>query len=150
MRRGIRRGSCWWISTARRTVRHPCVRRGSPRPAPHLCFRIAVRQIEAWLMADAETLAAFLGVARTRVATPPEQLVNSKEAMVNMARRSRKMAVRQDMVPREASGRSVGPAYTSRLTEYVETLWRPDVAALHAESLRRAIVCLRRLIEETA
>lgn len=28
-----------------------------PNPAPHLCFRIAVREIEAWLLADAETLA---------------------------------------------------------------------------------------------
>ena len=41
-------------------------------PAPQMCFRIAVRTVEAWLMADNERLAAFIGVARSRVPTNPE------------------------------------------------------------------------------
>jgi hypothetical protein len=49
------------------------------------------------------------------------------------------------MVPREAAGRPVGPAYTSRLIEYIEAHWRPDVAAQHAASLERALACLKRL-----
>ncbi len=119
-----------------------------PQPASHLCFRVAVREIEAWLMADAETLAAYLSVARSRIPADPESLEHSKTAMVNLARRSRCRAIGKDMVPREGSGRSVGPAYTSRLVEYVEGRWRPEFAAERAESLRRAIVCLERLIEE--
>ena len=119
-------------------------------PAPKLCFRIAVREIEAWLMADSETLAAFLGVARNRVPHNPEDTDHPKEVMVNLARRSRCRAICEDMVPREGSGRPVGPAYTSRLMEYVKNRWRPEVAAQHAESLRRAIACLARLIEEAA
>ncbi len=117
-----------------------------PEPAPDLCFRVAVREIEAWLMADAETLAEFLGVARSRIPGRPENSDQPKAAMVNLARHSRRRAVREDMVPREGSGRPVGPAYTSRLTEYVESRWRPEVAARHAESLRRAKACLERLI----
>lgn len=121
-----------------------------PEPAQHLCFRVAVREIEAWLMADAESLASFLSVARNRIATDPEQVFEPKIEMVNLARHSRRREIREDMVPRERSGRQVGPAYTSRLMEYVETRWRPEVAALGAESLRRAIDCLRRLIQEPA
>jgi len=117
-----------------------------PEPAPDLCFRVAVREIEAWLMADAETLAKFLGVPRSRIPGRPEDSDQPKAAMVNLARRSRRRAVREDMVPREGSGRPVGPAYSSRLIEYVERRWRPDIAARHAESLRRAIDCLERLI----
>ena len=120
-----------------------------PQPAPHLCFRIAVRQVEAWLMADAESLAAFLSVAHSRIPSAPEDSDHSKQSMVNLARRSRRRAVREDMVPREASGRAVGPAYASRLIEYVETRRRPEVAAARAESLRRAIACIERLVEET-
>ena len=119
-----------------------------PQAAPHLCFRIAVRGIEAWLMADAETLAPFLGLVRSRITKTPEQLDNPKTEMVNLARHSLRRAVREDMVPRATSGRAVGPAYSSRLIEYVETCWRPDVAAKHAESLQKAISCLRRLVEE--
>jgi len=119
-----------------------------PQTAPHLCFRIAVRGIEAWLMADTETLAASLSLARSRIAQIPEQLDNPKTEMVNLARHSRRRAVREDMVPRATSGRAVGPAYSSRLIEYVETCWRPEVAAEHAESLQKTISCLRRLVEE--
>jgi hypothetical protein len=121
-----------------------------PDPALYLCFRVAVREVEAWLMADTESLADFLGVARSRIPANPEQLQDPKTEMVNLARHSRRRDVREDMVPRERSGRQVGPAYPSRLMEYVETRWRPDVAAKRAESLRRAIDCLKRLIEETA
>lgn len=119
-------------------------------PAPRLCFRVAVRQVEAWLMADAETLAAHLSVARSRIPAAPEALDNSKIAMVNLARRSRRSDIRTDMVPREGSGRSVGPAYSSRLIEYVERDWRPRTAANRSESLKRAMACLRRLVEEAS
>lgn len=117
-----------------------------PAPSPLLCFRVAVRQVEAWLMADAEALATYLSVARNRIPGDPESLPNAKVALVNVARRSRRTAIRQDMVPREGSGRSVGPAYTSRLIEYAETRWRPAVAAQGSDSLRGAIACLERLI----
>lgn len=119
-----------------------------PHPAPMLCFRIAVRQVEAWLMADAEALSNYLGVARNAIPGNPESAPNAKVSMVNVARRSRRAAIRQDMVPREGSGRSVGPAYTSRLIEYAEKQWRPEMAAQNSDSLRRAIACLERLIEE--
>jgi hypothetical protein len=121
-----------------------------PDPAPYLCFRIAVREIEAWLMADADTLAAFMSVARNRIAADPENLSDPKAEMVNLARHSRRREVREDMVPREGSGRLVGPAYTSRLVEYVEKRWRPETAARRANSLRRAIICLKRIIERAS
>ena len=121
-----------------------------PCPAPQMCFRVAVRAVEAWLIADAETLARFLRVAPGRVPQDPEGLPHPKEAIVNLARRSRRRAVRQDMVPHEGSGRAVGRAYTSRVIEYIQEDWRPDVAADHAESLQRAIRCLRRLGSEDA
>ena len=119
-----------------------------PKPAPHLCFRIAVREIEAWLMGDARSLARFLGVARSRIPSDPESLADPKEAMVNLARHSRRAAIRRDMVPHEGSGRRIGPAYTSRLVEFVETQWAPEVAAAQADSLRRAVACLKCLTGE--
>lgn len=115
-------------------------------PASMLCFRVAVPQVEAWLMADPESLASFLSVARSRFPDDPERLPNAKTELVNLVRRSRRQAIRQDMVPREGSGRSEGPSYASRLIEFVDRQWRPDIAARRADSLRRAIACLKRLI----
>ena len=121
-----------------------------PEPAPLLCFRIAVRQVEAWLMADHDTLADFLSVAKNKIPDDPERLPNAKEAMVNLARRSRRQAIFRDMVPRQGSGRSVGPAYSSRMIEYIDRHWRPQVAAHRADSLRRAIACLKALVAGAA
>lgn len=113
-----------------------------PDPAPGMCFRIVVRKIEAWLLADRERIARFLGVPLSRVPPSPEAVDDPKQLMVELARRSRRREIREDMVPRPGSGRQVGPAYTSRLVEFVERHWRPGVAARSADSLRR---CLKRL-----
>ena len=118
-----------------------------PAPAPNLCFRIAVREVEAWLMSDAQTLARYLRVGLGKIPAEPEKLAYPKDAMVDLARRSRRRDIRKDMVPREKSGRRVGPAYSSRLIEYVQEHWKPEVAAGRAESLHRAIDCLQRLVE---
>jgi hypothetical protein len=111
----------------------------------HLCFRVAVRAVEAWLLADAERVADFASVALAKVPRTPETLSDPKGAMVALARASRRRDIREDMVPRIGSGRSVGPAYASRLIEFASSSWRPLVAAKQAESLKRAIDCLKRL-----
>ena len=100
-------------------------------------------------MADAETLAGHLSVSLSRIPRTPESVVRPKDEMVNISSRSRRREVREDMVPREASGRRVGPAYASQLIEYVNNEWRPEVAAGRSESLRRAILCLERLAQAT-
>ena len=122
----------------------PALRRAwLPNPAPR--FRVAVREVEAWLMADSETLANFLDVSQSKIPANPEAVSDAKLAMVNLARTSRRRDIQEDMPPRPGSGRAVGPAYTSRLIEYTNWHWRPGVAAQRADSLRRALDCLRQL-----
>ena len=120
-------------------------------PAEKMCFRIAVREIEAWLMGDVERLAAFLRVPSSRVSKQPEALSDPKRAMIDLAKRSRSRDIREDMVPRPESGRRVGPVYVGRLIEFVQDAaagWRPEVAAGSSDSLRRCLRHLRRLAEQ--
>jgi hypothetical protein len=116
------------------------------RPAPHLCFRVAVREVEAWLLADADRIAAFLSVKPGRIPVEPELLNDPKTVLVNLARSSRRKEIRADIVPREGSGRQIGPAYTSRLIEFVSSSWRPDIAARRSVSLDSAIKRLRQFV----
>lgn len=120
-----------------------------PQPPPRLCLRVAVRAIEAWLMADAEQLAKFLAVRKSAIPSQPESVENPKEVMVDLARKSRIREIQQDMVPHEGSGRRIGPAYASRLIEFAQEKWRPEVAAARADSLARAIRALSKLVEES-
>ena len=119
-----------------------------PSPAPQMCLRIAVREVESWLMADRERLSEFLGIAVARVPATPESLENPKATLVGLARGSRRHGIRMDMVPRPESGRPEGPAYASRLIEFAQGPWRPDIAAAHADSLQRLCPRVAELIEK--
>jgi len=116
-----------------------------PQPERFMVLRLAVRAMEAWLMADAEALAVWLRVTPARVPGAPDQLVHAKQALVDIARSSRSSALRQDIVPRAGSGRTVGPAYSSRIAEFVTDHWDPQRAAGSSDSLRRAMARIRAL-----
>lgn len=120
-----------------------------PSPARHMCFRVAVREVESWLLADRESIARFLSIGQQKVPSSVDDLDDPKQTLIDLARASRRSAIREDMAPRQGSGASVGPAYTSRMTEFVraqgEPRWRPDLAAEVSPSLSRCINALAQL-----
>src|SRR5262249_10678899 len=95
-----------------------------PKPGRLMCFRIAVRAVEAWLLSDREQVSRSLGLSRNRIPTDSEQLENPKGDLVSLARLSRFRAIREDMVPAAGTTAQVGPAYTSRIIEFARSLWR--------------------------
>ncbi len=118
----------------------PFVTRHLPRPSRCMRFRVAVREVEAWLMADSLRLASFLRIARATVPAEPDSVADPKLTMVNLARTSRSARIRRDMVPRPGSGASEGPAYASRLIEFATSGgWRVEAALAVSESLRRCV-----------
>jgi hypothetical protein len=119
-----------------------------PDPAGGMCFRLAVRAVEAWLLADAERLADFLSISFAKIPANPDAVADPKGALVDLARRSRSRAIREDIVPRPNSGSRLGPGYVGRIIEFVSTphhQWRPDVAAGRSDSLRRCLEALTTL-----
>lgn len=118
-----------------------------PTASQHLCFRVAVRSIESWLLADGEAISGFLAADPARVPLLPDAEPHPKRTLVEIARGSRRPEIQRDMVPKPQSGRQVGPAYSSRLRDYIEDHWRPDVAALHSDSLKRCRSRLRELVQ---
>lgn len=83
-----------------------------------------------------------------RVPPNPDAEPDPKTTLIDLARRSRRRAIREDIVPREGSGSRVGPGYAGRLIEFVMTAghpWRPNVAAQHSDSLRRCVEALQAL-----
>jgi hypothetical protein len=117
------------------------------KPSTYMCFRIAVREVETWLLADRAGIARFLGVSQQLIDKQPEQLEEPKRTMVNLASKSRRRAIRDDMIPRRGSGIPVGPAYTSRLIQFATGPWSPENAMNGSDSLRRCVECLTNLIE---
>jgi hypothetical protein len=124
------------------------IREKLPNPAKSMCFRVVVRAIEAWLMADKENLAEYLHVSSGKFPSNPDLEVDPKVTLINLARQSTKKEIREDMVLPEGRVGKVGPGYTGRLTEFVlgsSHPWRPEVAAQCSDSLRRCIEALKNL-----
>lgn len=117
------------------------------RQSSALCFRLAVRALEAWLLADKEAFAREFAVSPAAVPPAPESLLDPKLALIEVCRKSRKADVRRAMVPPASSGRKVGPEYTTFVSEYCRNAWRPDTAAMNAPSLSRALEELDKLVQ---
>jgi len=110
---------------------------------PNLLFRIAVREVESWLLAHRDGLSGFLGV---RVASIPEDvdaIDDPKQFLINLARKSRYRPLREDIVPSPRSTASVGPDYNGRLISFVQNHWKASVAMRYSSSLKRAVHAVR-------
>lgn len=118
-----------------------------PWPAEGMCLRIAVKAVESWLLADRDKLAEFLSIKVGRIPASPDEVVTPKHELVELARRSRRRAIREDMVPTPGTSARVGPGYTARIIEFAAERWRPEVAKRSSPSLARCIVALERWIE---
>ena len=112
----------------------------------NLLFRVAVMEIEAWVMADRVGLSDYLSVALNKIPERVEAVSDPKQFLVNLARSSRRKNIREDLVPRDDSTARVGPNYNGNLIQFVQTQWQLAAARRNAPSLER--MC-RRLLEFT-
>jgi hypothetical protein len=110
---------------------------------PNFLLRIAVREVEAWLVADAANMADFLGVAPNHIPANAETVANPKEEIVRLAGLSTDAEIQQSLVPRPGSTAKTGRLFNRSLVGYVRDLWDIDAAAANADSLARALRALR-------
>lgn len=117
----------------------PFVAQHMPAPAAHMTFRVAVREAEAWLLADRGAFARFLGVSQARLPRNPETVADPKQEVVNIARHSSKRTVREEIIPAPGAGRTTGPGYVAQMIEFIARHWEPPRAATRSDSLRRSL-----------
>jgi hypothetical protein len=107
-------------------------------PAPNLLFRVAVREVEAWLLADGDAFAAFLGIDPARVPPRPEGLPDPKQVLLSLVRQSRHRELKQDILPLPKARTVQGLGYNEQLSRFVRDHWRVACAVSQAPSLARA------------
>lgn len=106
---------------------------------PNLLFRIAVREIEAWLLADSKNFAKFLGISQTLIPQNVDEISDPKQTLINIARKSRNRELHEAIVPQSNSTAKVGRDYNGQLIYFVNNYWQMEVAKLCSPSLQRAI-----------
>lgn len=116
-------------------------------PFHRFILRVAARQLESWLLADAPRIARYLQVPNNAIPRNPDGIQNPKQALVNVARASRSRNIRNDMVPEEGMSAVVGKNYTRQMERFIEQHWQPLNAAEESPSLKRAIAAVKRVTE---
>jgi hypothetical protein len=106
---------------------------------PNLVIRIAVREVESWLLADSGGLAAYLRINARFIPEHPDELPDPKSTLVSLAAKSRSNEIKSRLVPRRHSTAKQGPDYNSCLAEFVTNTWEIESAVEHSPSLRRAV-----------
>ena len=109
---------------------------------PYMLFRVAVFEVESWILADRKRCAEFLAVPLNRIPLNTDSIPDPKRELVNVARRSRRRDIKLALVPAHGATNSVGPEYNSRLAGFVAEHWEPLTAAQVSPSLSRAIARL--------
>lgn len=112
---------------------------------PHRYFllRVAVTEIESWLLADREAFSTFLDISKDLVPQNPDQLPDAKAALFGLVRKSRKRKIKEAILPHHATAHC-GPNYNGELVRYLNNYWDSARAALQSQSLSRTIRALDR------
>jgi hypothetical protein len=109
---------------------------------PNFVFRIAVKEVEAWLLADAAGIAAFFGITATKIPGNVEGIPDPKRELFSLARTSRKRVILDDIVPDTRTAAKQGRNYNGRMKEFVYYQWDISEAMTRAESLRKTVLKL--------
>ena len=102
-----------------------------------LSFGVAVRQVESWLLGDAEGLARFLSISARRLPRDPDSLPNAKHVLLRLAQGAPR-AIRDELVAEPGAIAAQGLGYNEVLSEFVRKKWNPAAAATRSDSLARA------------
>lgn len=113
----------------------------------HFLFRVAVREVESWLLGDIAGLSAFLGLRGIPHIAPPEDLEEPKEKLLRLAMRCPARQMREALVWRDdRSGRLLqGPDYNGTMARFVSKQWNISAARQTCQSLERVFSALKRL-----
>lgn len=123
-------------------------RRLLPKPAKLMCFRLVVRAIESWFLADENFCSGVLGLPARFLAIPPESLPAPKTHFLSALANSGKRSIREQMVRSNRRGLlEAGPLYNDNLSRFAQDKWSPSRAAKKSASLQRAIRRIRDLAE---
>lgn len=112
----------------------------------NLVFRVAVREVETWLLADTHGFSNYLNMDHVYVSKEvnhPDELLDPKSKLLSLVERSRKRKIIEDIVKREGTSLKQGPGYNARLSDYILNVWNMKRARDNSNSLDRAINALR-------
>jgi hypothetical protein len=133
----------------------PCVvtQRNSWLPrdvSQRLSMRLAVKEAEAWVLADHVGFSKFAIVSRDLFPANPETEPDPKQALLALVKKSKRRELRDEMLPGKGATSKVGLGYNFHMTDFVKNHWNIGRAVDRAPSLARAIPRVTALLKDVA
>ncbi|CAB3782343.1 hypothetical protein [Paraburkholderia caffeinilytica] len=133
----------------------PCVvtQRNSWLPrdvSQRLSMRLAVKEAEAWVLADHIGFSKFAVVSKDLFPGNPEMEPDPKQALLALVKKSKRRELRDEMLPGKGATSPVGLGYNIHMTEFVKNHWNVGRAVDRAPSLARAIPRVAALLQDVA
>lgn len=110
---------------------------GNRKLPANLLLRVAVREVESWIIADHPAVCELLRCPSSKVPKLPDELPDPKQTLMSLARYAPRRLRDEIVVPRGAIA-SQGLGYNAVLCRAVRDYWSSERAALRSPSLRRA------------
>lgn len=107
-----------------------------------LLFRVVVREIESWALADHIGFSEYFGISQAKLPAAPDLLPNPKAALLKLVGSSRR-EVAEAMIAKKGVLAIQGVGYNAVLGDYIRTSWNTSRAIERSESLKRAYIKIR-------
>ena len=108
-------------------------------------FRVAVHEIESWILADKDGLARYLLISPDNFPDNSDTIPDPKQFLLNLvAAKCRKKRFRE-MLP--LKGQKIGIGYNPVLSDFIDNQWDIDQAIFRSSSLKRAMGKITSFIE---
>jgi len=106
---------------------------------PNFMFRIAVKEIESWILADRINFSNYLGIPVQRIPLITDEINDPKQFILNLSDKSKKSSLRNGMIFRHKDTLKPGPDYNGCLITFIENFWDINKAIHHSPSLKRTV-----------
>jgi len=113
-------------------------------PPHNLLLRIAVREVESWVLADHVAMRALIGTKGV-LPVAPDELADPKQSLLRLAKSAPKQ-IRDDLLKTIDGNMAQGLGYNARLTAWVRSEWSPERAAERSPSLAKARLRLSEVV----
>ena len=113
------------------------------QPPNKFQIRIAVREVESWLLADKQGMETYFGISQNAIHPSPEKLRDPKQELLNLIKGKAKAKFKRAMLPKGKG--TIGTGYNDYLVDFINTVWDSTRACANADSLVRAIKRIKQL-----
>ena len=110
----------------------------TPAP-PGMIMRVAVREVESWILADRDGFSGYTGIPVEKMALNPDALSDPKRVRLNLVKRYARKRIKESLLPSKSSSSKIGWEYIAVLCQFARDVWSVDRAVRHSVSLRRAV-----------